>query len=219
MQNVDLTYAQDLGAVTELLSVAFFQPLGRSSSHQTWSSAMALTPAIRGLFGLDWDALHHTLRLAPHLPASWNSARLHRVPLGNSRIDLDFQREGDHLLIQARSDPPAVVCLVPQTAAREDCRAPRHELRIELPPAEIGIPHGLPQPGSTTQQLKVLAEERFSNRLTITMEAPGGSTYELPLRINRPGLHVSGAEIADEKLRVRFPTGPGYQREVVRLSW
>jgi glycogen debranching enzyme len=212
MQNVDLTYAQDLGAVTELLSGAFFQPLGRSSSHQTWSSAMALIPAIRGLFGLDWDALHHTLRLAPHLPASWNSARLLHVPLGNSRIDLDFKREGDHLLIQARSDTPAVVCLVPQSAAREDCRTPRLELRIELPPVEIDIPHGLPQPGSTTQQLKVLTEERSANRFIITMEAPGGSTYELPLRINRPG-------ITSDKQRVHFPAGPGYQREVVTLTW
>ena len=208
-----------MGAVTELLSGEFFQPLGRSSSHQTWSSAMVLTPALRGLFGLDWDALHHTLRLAPHLPASWNSAKLHHVPLGNSRIDLDFKREGDRLVIQARSDPPLVLCLVPQTAAREDCHTPRHELRLELPPVEIDIPHGLPQPGSRTQQLKVLAEERSANRLTITMEAPGGSAYDLPLRINRPGLHVSGAEIAGDKLRVRFPAGSGYQREVVTLTW
>lgn len=219
MQNLDLTYAQDLGAVTELLSGEFFQPLGRSSSHQTWSSAMVLTPAIRGLFGLDWDALHHTLRLAPHLPASWDSAKLHNVPLGNSRVDLDFKRDGDHLLIQARSDPPAVLCLVPQTAAREDCRAPRRELRLELPPVEIDIPHGLPQPGSRTEQLKVLAEERSANRLAITMEAAGGSTYELPLRINRPGVHLSGAEITGDKLHVHFPAGSGYQREVVSLMW
>jgi len=219
MQNADLTYAQDLGAVTELLSGEFFQPLGRSSSHQTWSSAMVLTPAIRGLFGLDWDALHHTLRLAPHMPASWSSAKLHRVPLGNYRIDLDFKRQGDHLVIQTRSDQPAAVCLVPQSAPREDCRTARPELRLELPPVEIDIPHGLPQPGARTQQLKVLAEERSSNRFTITLEAPGDSTYELPLRVNRPGLHLLGAEIAGDKLRVHFRAGPGYQREVSTLTW
>ena len=49
--------------MTELLSGELYQPLGRSSSHQIWSSAMVVTPALRGLFGLDWDALHHTLRL------------------------------------------------------------------------------------------------------------------------------------------------------------
>jgi hypothetical protein len=219
MQNLDLTYAQDLGAVTELLSGEFLQPLGRSSSHQTWSSAMALTPAMRGLFGLDWDAFHHTLRLAPHLPATWDSAKLHHVPLGNSRVGLDFKREGDHLVIQARSDQPGVLCLVPQSAPREDCRTARPELRLDLPPVEIGIPHGLPQPGSPTAQLKVLAEERAANRLTLTMEASGGSTYDLPLRINRPGLQASGAEIAGDKLRVRFRGGPGYQREVISLTW
>jgi len=219
MQNLDLTYAQDLGAVTELLSGEFFQPLGRSSSHQTWSSAMALTPALRGLFGLDWDALHHTLRLAPHLPATWDSARLRNVPLGNEHVDLDFKREGDDLVIQARSDQAGVFCLIPQSAAREDCTTARHELRLELPPVEIGMPHGLPQPGSRTQQLKVLAEERGANRLTLTMEAPGGSTYDLPFRINRPGLRVSGAEIAGDKLRVHFHPGPGYQRDLFTLTW
>jgi len=219
MQNADLTYAQDLGSVTELLSGEFFQPLGRSSSHQTWSSAMAFTPALRGLFGLDWDALHHTLRLAPYLPATWDSAKLHHVPLGDSRVDLDFKREGDHLLIQARSEKPMLLCLVPQAAAREDCLTARPELRLELPPVEIGIPHGLPEPGSRTDQLKVLDEQFAPNRLTLTLEAPGGSVHDLPLRINRPGLKLSGAELAGDKLRVRFRQGTGYQQEVIMLTW
>ncbi|MBZ5593336.1 MAG: glycogen debranching protein [Acidobacteriia bacterium] len=219
MQNADLSYAQDLGAVTELLSGEFFQPLGRSSSHQTWSSAMVLTPALRGLFGLDWDALHHTLRLAPHLPASWSSAKLRHVPIGDSRVDLEFRRESDHLVIQAHSEKPVVLCLVPQSAAREDCRTVRPELRMELPPVEIEIPHGLPEPGSRTGQLKVLDEQLAANRLTITLEAPGGSVHDLPLRINRPSLKLSGAELAGDKLRLRFRPGAGYQREVITLKW
>ncbi len=40
MQNASLTWTQDLGAITELLSGDLFQALGRSSSHQMWSSAM-----------------------------------------------------------------------------------------------------------------------------------------------------------------------------------
>ena len=57
MQNVDLTTAQDLGAVTELLSGAYFVPFGRSTSHQLWSSAMVITPVLRGLFGIAVDGL------------------------------------------------------------------------------------------------------------------------------------------------------------------
>ena len=48
MQNAYLTWAQDLGAVTELLSGAYFVPFGRSSTHQLWSSAMVVTPVLRG---------------------------------------------------------------------------------------------------------------------------------------------------------------------------
>jgi len=222
MQNVGLTYAQDLGAVTELLSGEFFQPLGRSSSHQTWSSAMAFTPAIRGLFGLDWDALNHTLRLAPHLPVTWDSAKLRHVWIGGAQVDVDFKRAGEHLIVEARSAEPERLCLVPQDAPRAECTtAPGtvHELRIALPPVEVGIPHALPEPGSRTQQLKVMNEEYAANRLVLSVQAPGGSLQELPLRINRPGLRLSGAETDGHNLRIHFPPGSGFQREVISLSW
>ncbi|HLN02822.1 MAG TPA: hypothetical protein VK335_26265 [Bryobacteraceae bacterium] len=222
MQNVGLTYAQDLGAVTELLSGEFLQPLGRSSSHQTWSSAMAFTPAIRGLFGLDWDVLHHTLRLAPHLPVTWESAKLRHVWIGASQFDLDFKRTGEHLIVEARSAEPERLCLVPQDAPREECTtAPGtiHELRIALPPVEVGTAHGLPEAGARTEQLKVLDEQYAANRLAIAVEAPGGSTQELLLRINRPGIRLSGAETDGHSLRIHFRAGAGYQREVITLSW
>ena len=211
MQNADLTYAEDPGAVTELLSGEFFQPLGRSSSHQTWSSAMAFTPAIRGLFGLDGDALHHTLRIAPHLPAAWDSAQLRHVSVGTTQFDLSFKRMGEHLIVEAKSAQPQQLCLVPQNAPpREECTAAPttiHELRIELPPVEVGIPHGLPEAGARTQQLKVLNEEYSANRLVLTLEAPGGSTHELPLRINRAGLRLNRRRNGQPQPAHPFPSG------------
>ena len=81
MQNAGLTWAQDPGAVTELLSGQFFAPLGRSTSHQLWSSAMVISPVLRGLFGLEWDAAANKLTITPSLPAQWDKAALHHVPL------------------------------------------------------------------------------------------------------------------------------------------
>jgi glycogen debranching enzyme len=78
MQTADLTTAQDLGAVTELLSGDFFVPFGRSTSHQLWSSAMVVTPALRGMFGIDVDAQEHVVRVHPQLPADWNEASVER---------------------------------------------------------------------------------------------------------------------------------------------
>lgn len=223
MQNTGLTWMQDLGAVTELLSGEFFQPLGRSSSHQVWSSAMVLTPALRGLFGLDWDALHQTLRLAPNLPASWDRARLHNVPLGGSRLELEFVRQADRMLVRARSASVEVVCLAPQSAPRDQpCREPAgviHELAVPLPPVEISIPAELPPPGSRTAQLKVVGENRAADRMVVDFEAPGGAEYELGVRLNRPNVRAGGAELSGSKLRLRFPAGDGYQRTSVTFTW
>jgi glycogen debranching enzyme len=223
MENAGLTWMQDLGAVTELLSGEFFQPLGRSSSHQVWSSAMVLTPALRGMFGLDWGATHRTLRLAPNLPATWDTARLHNVALGDSRIDLDFMRENGRLIVKARSAAPIVLCLVAQSAARDqNCGTPAaatHDLALPLPAVELGIPGDLPLPGARTTQLKVTGEHRETNRYEVTLEALGGSTYALPVRLNRPGVRSEGGEIADGKVQVRFPAGEGYRRASLVFTW
>jgi hypothetical protein len=223
MQNAGLTWTQDLGAVTELLSGEFFQPLGRSSSHQTWSSAMVLTPALRGLFGLDWDALNRTLRVAPNLPAGWERARLRNVPLGDSRLDLEFTRESGRLMVRARSASAEVVCLVERNAEPgQPCRAApaaTHELVLPLPEVELSLPAELPLPGSRTEQLKVLDERRTANRLEVDFEAPGGSQYLLPIRLNHPGVRAAGAQLEGGKLRLRIPAGEGYQRTSVSFTW
>ncbi len=223
MQNAGLTWAQDLGAVTELLSGAFYQTFGRSSSHQTWSSAMVLTPALRGLFGLDWDALHHTLRLSPHLPAAWGSARLVSVRLGESRLDIEYRRAGKHLDVTVSSAEAEVLCLASGDAPRDrPCAAAAsrtHQLSVDLPPLELDIPHGLPLAGSATTGLKVTAESTSADRAVFELEAPAGSTYELPLGIHRDGVRVSGGEVAGERLVVRFPAGSGRQSVAVTFTW
>ncbi len=117
MQNVALTFEQDLGAVTELLSGEFYAPLGRSSSHQMWSSAMVLSPALRGLFGLGFDAANNRLNLDPHLPAVWKQAKLENVPLADRRFTLSYQRENGVLRIKASA--PVELCHNGRCAAGE----------------------------------------------------------------------------------------------------
>jgi hypothetical protein len=218
MQNAGLTWAQDLGSVTELLSGEFFQPLGRSSVHQTWSSAMVLSPALRGLFGLDWDVPNRTLRLAPQLPADWNEATLRNVPFGTSRLEIRYERKAGKMIVRASSERPEVLCLRGRQALSAPCTAEAatvHTLELSLPPVEIAIPRSLPEAGATTRQLKVLAEKEGA----FTLAAQGGSVYELPVRINRPGAKLEGAERTGDKISVRFPKGEGYQTQTVKFTW
>lgn len=219
MQNADLTWAQDLGSVTELLSGAYFQPFGRSTTHQLWSSAMVLTPAIRGLFGITFDAAHNTLTVDPHLPAEWDHAMLRHLPAGKEMTDLEFHRDGGALVVRASNSN---VKLIGVKGAAEK----NGELRIPLPGVEIDIPHELPLPGARTEQLKVLNQTVTPRSLTLELEAQGASTYDLPLRLNgvKSAIHAEGATVAGAnaglgKLHIVFPAGPGYRQQTVRLTW
>ena len=219
MQNADMTYSQDLGAVTELLSGEFFQPFGRSSSHQLWSSAMVVTPGVRGLFGLEADALHHTLRVHPQLPAAWENTALSNVAVGGARFDMRFRKDHGKLLIDASSSEPQPLCL---TTSREtsgtQCAATTartHHLELSLPAFEVELPHGLPAPGSPTAFAKILAQSENG----FEIEGLAGSVAELEVRFVRTPAQVAGATLEGGKLLVRFPPGDGYQRKAVRFTW
>ncbi|HEY3938492.1 MAG TPA: glycogen debranching protein [Bryobacteraceae bacterium] len=211
MQNLNLTWEQDLGSVTELLSGEFFQPLGRSSSHQMWSSAMVITPLLRGLFGIDWNAITHTLRVTPHLPAGWDRAQLRHLALGSTEVNLDMERRGAKLIVRMNSAKPGLVCL------NGTCGA--DSVEIPLPPVELSIPAVLPGEGSRTSQLKVLNEESGEKEAKFLLAAPGGAEYDLQVRLHRPSIHVEGGVLAGDKLHVQFPKGTAYQSKALRFSW
>jgi hypothetical protein len=102
MANALLTYTNALGYVTELLSGDFNAPFGRSSHHQVWSEAMVITPAIRGLLGLEALAGGKELRFEPQLPADWDHVEVRNVAVGNSKYDLNLSRAAGRLTITTK---------------------------------------------------------------------------------------------------------------------
>ncbi len=187
MQNLDLTWAQDLGAVTELLSGQYFEPMGRSTTHQLWSSAMVLSPALRGLFGVSYNAGTDTLTVHPQLPATWPGATLRHVPVGEGkRVTLTFEREGGAMAVREQAEDASVgtASALPKLDGRGGVPGKDGELRIPLAGAEIAIPATLPLPGRETAQLKVLEQHADAHSATWVLEAQGGAAYALPLRLN-----------------------------------
>jgi hypothetical protein len=220
MQNANLTWAQDLGSVTELLSGEFYQPLGRSSSHQMWSSAMVIAPMLRGLFGVTCDVPGKTIYVSPHLPAEWDHAVLRNVAFGSTFIDLDFRRAAGKLEIRADSKAAADLCLAGSfDSACKPTNSAVHTLSIDLPAVEIGIPTRLPQQGSETTQLKVLDEQILQSKAIFQFEAEAQSEYDLSVRLNRQGVTVHDGSVANGKLHLSFPPGSGYQVETVTFTW
>ncbi len=215
MQNADLTTAQDPGAVTELLSGAFYEPFGRSTSHQLWSSAMVITPLLRGLFGLEIDAIANTIKVTPHLPADWDSAEVRRVHVGPSIVNIAYKREAASML----------VTLHPVTGPALKLEgAKTNTLRLPLPLVELSMPHALPLPGSRTAGVKVLDESTDAHTLHLELEGTGGTSATFTLRQNQPGLKITaeGATLTRDTdgthLTVPFTT-LGYTPKTITLHW
>ena len=213
MQNVDLTYAQDPGAVTELLSGDFFEPFGRSTSHQLWSSAMVVTPVLRGLFGIEVDGLKQEVRVAPHLPADWDTAEVDQLHVGTSVVDLRFKREAQSLMVSLVADGGTKVRLA---GASGDGLT----MRVPLPAVEVSFGHGLPLRGARTAQMKVLSETTDAHTLKLELEGVAGSSAVLHVRRNG-AVHpkADGAELLGDELRVQFGAWSGYVRQAVTLRW
>ncbi len=222
-QNAGLTWTQDLGNTTELLSGQFFQPLGRSTAHQLWSSAMVISPIIRGLFGIEWNSAANELSVTPSLPAEWENAKVANVPLGAAHVDLDMKREDGMLIIRVAGSTASTVHLKSRTPGAQFADG---TLRIPLPTVEAGITEKLPEPGSTTQQMKVLDQQTSAHSLTLRLAAPAGSSQTLMLRINRKNLklHATGVDVAAgsealQKLQITFPAGSGYVEKELTFGW
>lgn len=224
MQTANLTTAQDLGAVTELLSGDFFTPFGRSTTHQLWSSAMVLIPALRGMFGISVDAADHIITVDPRLPAQWDHAALHNLHVGDQMLDLQFQRtpEGWEVRSTTRGGKPVTL----KSSASGAKLSADGTLRIPTPPVEVDMDYGadgaLPLPGARTAMLKVLEQQEGPRTLALLLEAQGGSTQTLYLRRRDPRarLKVEGGSVSsDGRLSVAFPSGEGYVRQRVSLQW
>jgi hypothetical protein len=220
MQNADLTWAQNLGAVTELLSGEFFRWLGRSTSHQLWSSAMVVTPTVRGMFGLEWNAVENTLTVSPNLPADWNEAKIRRVPIGQSHLDIEMKRVGANLSVTVQGATSKTVNLRSRAPGARNING---VLMIPLPAVEVGISHGLPEPGNRTSQMKVLDQQTTSRSLQLKLAAPANTQQTLFLRLNDPKAspRIEGAQNSpnSSQLKVQFPSGTGYVEKTVSISW
>jgi glycogen debranching enzyme len=214
MQNADLTRAQDIGAVTELLSGDFFEPFGRSTSHQLWSSAMVVIPVLRGMFGIGVDALKHEVSVDPHLPADWDSAEVKRVHVGDATVDLSFKRERAAMIVSLHQADGSKIRL---TNASGD----GDTLRLPLPPVEVAIRHGLPLPGARTAQVKVLSESHEPHSLRLELEAMGGTESTLTLCLNDPkaDVMIEGTKLDADNLHVNFAPGSGYVTQIVTIRW
>ena len=91
MNNLNVYHAWSMGHVQEVLNGAVYKPSG-VCANQCWSETMVTQPVIEGLLGLDVDAGKQKLRLAPALPADWDSLEVRNIRFENRMLHMKFKR-------------------------------------------------------------------------------------------------------------------------------
>jgi glycogen debranching enzyme len=233
MENANLTKAQDLGAVTELLSGDVFVPFGRSTSHQMWSSAMVITPILRGMFGISVDAQTKTITVNPHLPAGWDHAEIKGLRVGDETVDLKITQTSNSILIWQRGSAKSAIHLQSAGSTRAT-NLPDQGISIERHPVEAGPLYRKPIPGDRTQSPRVLNEEYGERKLTLAIEGPAGTQAQLPIFVSaaKTTVRAEGAKLGEPAIRsnseattpsqiatIDFPAGEGWKTITVRLTW
>jgi glycogen debranching enzyme len=98
--NALLALDGSLGHVTEVLSGDYYQPLSTSSPHQIWSAAMVVSPILRGMLGLEVDAIHRSVKLAPHLPADWDRFSIENVRVGKNTLLFNYVKRDEGIVLE-----------------------------------------------------------------------------------------------------------------------
>lgn len=80
------------GFIPEYLSGERAQALPHAVPHQLFSSAAVVDPLVRGMLGLEGDALQRTLTLRPHLPQTW-TVQFRNYRVGRSLVSAEIRRK------------------------------------------------------------------------------------------------------------------------------
>ncbi len=103
MAAVRHTFDNALGSVTELFSGHQNIWPQEAVAHQGFSSSGVIFPLVRGLLGLEGDALKKQLVFAPRFPADWKDVSLENYKLGEASFSFRYLREENKISLEVIS--------------------------------------------------------------------------------------------------------------------
>jgi glycogen debranching enzyme len=177
--NALLALDGSLGHVTEVLSGDYYQPLSTSSPHQIWSAAMVVSPLLRGMFGLEANALEKKLVFAPHVPTDWTQFGIENVRVGQTVLGLNYTKSEEGIQLETGVSKPGQECTL-------EFR-PAISLRAKVQKAEL---NGKPVPfrvenNETDQHIVVrfpVKEDKYVLRIQVLHD------FGISMRSNLPEL-------------------------------
>jgi glycogen debranching enzyme len=205
-----------LGHVAEVLSGAYYQPLSTNSPHQIWSAAMVVSPLLKGMMGLDADALNHRLSFAPHVPADWNSFRIENLRVADSTLDLAYTHTLNTLALNIASTGDCEILFSPAFSLRTQIISAqvnganiathmdtnpldqhpslrftvhKGETRVQLRLRNdfgLTLTSTMPPLGEASQGLRVVSEHWSSSHDALTLDVAGRPSHTYNLGVWNP---------------------------------
>jgi glycogen debranching enzyme len=161
--NALLTLGGPAGRTTEVLSGSFYEALSTSSPHQIWSSAMVISPMLRGMMGLSVDAIKNTVTFAPHVPADWTTFEIDNVNVKGAKLNFLYRKTDQGIELHVMRDGAG------QTTV---------EFSPSLSPAAV---IGKAQLGNSALQYQVERHPEDQDLSTKFTVGPGTTTVRIPV--------------------------------------
>jgi len=103
ISNVRHTFDNALGCLTEVFSGAHYIWPEEAVPHQGFSTAGVVLPFVRGLLGLEGDALSKTLTFTPHFPSDWQNVSIKNYKTGKAIFSFDYRRTKSTIAVSIQS--------------------------------------------------------------------------------------------------------------------
>lgn len=98
MSTIGHVFNNQLGAVGEVFSGSLHTWPQESVPHQGFSTAGTVLPLVRGLLGLEGDALEKRVWFSPHFPADWGEVFIDHYRIGSSVFSFRVNRSRDKIV-------------------------------------------------------------------------------------------------------------------------
>jgi len=114
-----------LGPMPEVLSGHRFERLTEGVPHQMFSELAVVNGFFDGLLGLRIDVPSRRIDLSPHLPPTWGTLRVDRIPCGPGSLSVRIERDRDNYKLAFDLNWPGGACvnLAPELPAGAQVRS------------------------------------------------------------------------------------------------
>ena len=104
MATIRHVFQHQLGTVGEVFSGDLYTWPQESVSHQGFSTAGTVLPLVRGLLGLECDAMEKKIVFAPHFPADWQEVVIDNYRIGNAVFSFHTRRNKKECIIDINAE-------------------------------------------------------------------------------------------------------------------